>query len=559
MIPKQDRAKTIAQLAAKEFDLLVIGGGASGVGAALDAAQRGLRVALIERGDWAEGTSSRSTKLLHGGVRYLEQAFKNLDFKQLRQVRHGLHERKTVIEAAPFLAYKIKLVTPVFHWFEGLYLSIGLKLYGLIAGRADTMPPARWINKAAAFAALPGLKKRLHSAVEYYDGQFDDARYVVLMVRKAQSFGAVCLNHLSFSAFGLSHSGAIHSAQITDSITGAQFTIRTQMVLNCTGPFSDTIRLAANTKLTPRIAASKGVHLTLPLPKGMTSALMIPKTPDGRVLFAIPFQNVLMVGTTDTPYNNLAIEPLLEASEVDFLLETLNAYFEKPFQKTDVLSGFGGLRPLISEAGRGATKQLLRDHEVEYDPKSQLVSLLGGKWTTYRLMAQDAVDEVCRLLNQKNHATKGQFAEKGKTTGLKMPGADGYQADQWHTVHTQAKEYITEATAQHLHAKYGTLAHEIVALGKANRSLFDPILENEPYIKAEIVYQMEHEMALYLSDVLARRLRLEIMDWQKALHAAPVVARVMADYFAWTDAEMATELSQYQAKLQANIQSSQSA
>jgi glycerol-3-phosphate dehydrogenase len=536
-LANQRRKLAFEHLAQGQFDLVVIGGGASGAGAALDAAQRGLHVALIERVDWAQGTSSRSTKLLHGGVRYLEQAFKHFDFKQLRQVRHGLAERSTVMAAAPFLAYPLTLITPVFSFFEGLYLALGLKIYSLIAGRRDTMPPTKWLSRRSTLAQLPMLSANVHSGVQYYDGQFDDARYCLLLVRKAQELGAICLNDTAFSAFGFDAQGAINTVQVTDQLTGASTHIQTRTVLNATGPWSDTVRLAANSTLPPRMAASKGVHLTLPLPDGMTSALMIPKTRDGRVLFAIPFQGVLMLGTTDTAYQNLEQEPKLEHDETLFLLETLNAYVAQPYQESDVRAGFGGLRPLIAEAGRGSTKQLLRDHEIETDVVSGLVSLLGGKWTTYRLMAQDAIDEICRLLQQEDLVCR--------TEVIKLPGTIGWLPDGYKLLHKRYADDISGDTAKHLHRTYGHAAYDVMAICKEDASFAEPLCANAPYIRAEVIWHARHEMALHISDVLARRLRLQYTDKALALEAAPVVARLMADELDWSGEQEKAYLKQY--------------
>jgi glycerol-3-phosphate dehydrogenase len=531
------RAQNIQQLQNQQFDLVVIGGGASGAGAALDAAQRGLKVALIERDDWAAGTSSRSTKLLHGGVRYLEMAVKQLDLKQLRQVKHGLSERKFMLEAAPHLAQSLSLVTPVFGWVEAIYLTIGLKVYGLIAGKRQSLPASRWINKREALHLIPTLRPEVHSAVQYYDGQFDDARYTLLLVRKAQGFGAVCLNYMAFSAFGKSPDGTLRSVQVVDQMGQNSVEIKTHTVLNCTGAFSDAVRSAANNYLAPRISASKGVHLTLPLPNGMQSALMIPKTSDGRLLFAIPFQGVLMLGTTDTPYSQITNEPELTQAEVDFLLAGLNDYLGSAYTNQDVKAGFAGLRPLISEPCRGATKQLLRDHEVETDAHSGLVSLLGGKWTTYRIMAKDAVDEICRRLKKE--------ALVCKTENLKLPGAEAWLPDGWKALHSRYAEIISKQTAQHLHQKYGHLAPQIVELCNENMVWAEELCEGIDAIRAEVIYHARFEMAHTIQDVLSRRLRIEYTDYALAYCATHAVARLLSQELDWPEGKEEKEAVAY--------------
>jgi glycerol-3-phosphate dehydrogenase len=520
-----------------EYDLVVIGGGASGAGAALDAAQRGLKVILIEQGDWGGGTSSRSTKLLHGGVRYLEMALKNLDFKQLRQVKHGLSERKTMLEAAPHLAHGIPLVTPVFSWFEALYLTVGLKLYGLIAGKRQTLPGSSWISKREALRHIPMLRPEVHSAVMYHDGQFDDARYTILQVRKAQQFYTICLNYVAFFAFGKSPDGAITHVHVTDRIYGMKAIIQTKSVLNCTGAYADHVRLAANASLTPRITASKGVHITLPLPDGMKTALMIPKTSDGRLLFAIPFQGVLLLGTTDTPYEKLEFQPEITDAEVKFLLDGLNQFLGKKYTKKDVLAGFAGLRPLISEPGRGSTKQLLRDHEVETDPQSGLVSLMGGKWTTHRLMAKDAVDEICRRLDKKELVCK--------TETVVLPGGESWLPDGWKTLHKQNANVLSKETAIHLHQRYGSWAYKIAEICKENKAWVEPLCEGVDAIGAEVIYHARYEMATNVQDVLSRRLRIENNNFTLAYRATHAVARLLGQAFHWPDGKEEEEAVAY--------------
>jgi glycerol-3-phosphate dehydrogenase len=536
------REKTKSSLKTMQFDLLIIGGGASGAGAALDAASRGLSVALIERDDWATGTSSRSTKLLHGGVRYLEQAFLNFDFAQLKQVKHGLQERKTVIAAAPFLARPLALVTPVMSWWQAFYLTLGLKIYGLIAGRKDTMPAAQWLNRRQALQAIPNLHPEIKGAVKYYDGQFDDARYVLLLVNAARQMGAVCLNYTGFSAFGKSSSGLIHSAHVLDAMTQERYEIKAKQVLNCCGPFSDALRLAANAELQPRLKQSKGVHICLPLPAGMTDALMIPKTKDGRVIFAIPFQDVLMLGTTDTPYRQIDAEPMTDAEELAYLLETVNPYLSRPLLAGQVQAAFGGLRPLIQASDRSSTKQLLRDHAVELDETSGLVSLLGGKWTTYRLMAQDAVDEICRRRNTPDLVCK--------TEKMLLPGTEGYLADTYKQLQASYADFIGKDMAKALCQRYGMDAYDVVELCKEDATWSEEICDGALAIQAEVIWQLRNEMVCTIRDVLARRLRLESTNFHQAYAAAPIVGRLMAWELGWKEQEEAEHITAYQAFLQ---------
>ncbi len=388
-----NRTDNLARLKSEKFDICIIGSGASGAGCALDAVLRGYKVALIDRKDFASETSSRSTKLIHGGVRYLEQAFTKLDFAQLKQVRHGLEERRIVIKNAPHLARPLALLTPVFSWVEGLYYSIGLKMYDWFAND-DTLPKGKWLSKKEVMERMPALNKdKLHSAVLYYDGQHDDARYCLAIVQSAQELGVAVANYLEVVAFDKDSANRLQSVRAKDTLAGDSFQIKADLFINCTGTSADFIRTLANPALPIRMRPSKGVHVILPYETLQSNdAMLIPKTTDGRVVFAIPFEGQLLVGTTDTEYTALTEEPVLDEKEAEFLLDTLRPYLQKPPLLSEVKAGFGGLRPLLAADPTKSTKGLTRDHEVEHDEVSNLVSLLGGKWTTYRLMAKDAID-----------------------------------------------------------------------------------------------------------------------------------------------------------------------
>ncbi|MFN4256043.1 MAG: glycerol-3-phosphate dehydrogenase/oxidase [Saprospiraceae bacterium] len=508
-----NRNENLRRLEAETFDLCVIGGGASGAGCALDAALRGLRVALIEKTDFAAETSSRSTKLIHGGVRYLEQAFRKLDFGQLRQVRHGLEERHILLQNAPHLARPLGLLTPVFGWWEGLYFSIGLRLYGWFAAGRDHLPPSRWLSKKEALRRMPTLSPRLHSAVLYYDGQFDDARYCLAIVQSAAEAGAVVANHLEVVGFQKDSSGQLCAADAREAFSGNVFSVRARQFLNCTGPFADRLRLAANADSRPRIRPSKGIHIVLP-PEvlGSADAMLIPKTRDGRVVFAIPFEGRTMLGTTETEHPDLGAEPLPTPAEVDFLLETAQPFLAQKLDAASVKASFGGLRPLLAAPEKRAAKNLLRDHEVEHDPASGLVSLLGGKWTTYRLMARDAVDFVCQKLGN---------AEPCRTATHRLAGAENFAPAAWPQL--RAAFGLPEDVCRHLLEKYGSRAAKVAALTRDRPELAARILEGWPFIRAEIVHAARAEMACTADDFLARRLRLAFTDRAAAQAAAPVV------------------------------------
>ena len=529
-----NRAAQIEQLNGQEFDLCIIGAGASGAGCALDAALRGLKVVLVEKEDFSSGTSSKSTKLIHGGVRYLEQAFKNFDFAQLRQVRHGLEERHAVLANAPHLARPLALVTPVFSWIEGLYFTIGLKIYAWFASAKDTLPKSEWLSKKGVLKRIPGLNPQLHSAVLYYDGQLDDARYALALALSAQDEGAVTVNHLAVAAFEKDHNGQIHTAITHDQLTGTEHRIRAKVFLNCTGPYADHIRVAANAEMPHRIRPSKGVHAVLPLEiLGSKDALLIPKTPDGRVVFAIPFFDKLLLGTTDEDYKGGNTEPTLESAEVDYLLETLAPYVGQKVTADMVTAGFGGLRPLIMAVGR-STKGLVRDHEVEHDPISNLFSLLGGKWTTYRLMAKDAIDDICKTLGN---------TKACKTETYVLKGGNGYQANDWQRIQTETG--LSEAISRHLLMNYGAQWPQLAQMIQSNSALGETLVSGYPFIGAEVVYAARFEMCCTLRDFFAHRIRLEIMDWQATIAATDKVAVVLGKELGWTPDETAANSAIY--------------
>lgn len=537
-----NRNNHIQRLREETFDLCIIGAGASGAGCALDASLRGLRTALIDQSDFAAQTSSKSTKLVHGGVRYLEQAVMNFDFAQLRQVRHGLRERHFVLANAPHLAHPLGLVTPVFSWWEGVYFSIGLKLYDWFAAHADDLPKSRLLSRKKALQMMPGLNPAIHSAVLYYDGQLDDARYALALVQSAEDAGAAVSNYVKVIDFQKDSTGKIESAVVQDSINGHTFSIRAKAFLNCTGAGADAVRLMANPDQERRIQPSKGVHLVIPNVLQSEAAMLIPKTKDGRVIFAVPFEGMLLLGTTDDPYGDPQKEPVLEATETDFLLETLQPFLKDKVHKQDLRAGFGGLRPLvlprIDPTGSIKTKTMLRDHEVEFDPRSGLFSLLGGKWTTYRLMAKDAVNAVCTALGNKITCTTEQYL---------LHGAKG-----WHNrlaEELQARFGLDKAVCIHLSMKYGAFAHDVAQLCQENKEWKERILPAYPFVKGEVVYAARVEMACTVRDFLARRVRLEITNWEHAIEATPAVAKLLQEELNWSSEKTEEEISAYQALL----------
>ncbi len=539
-----NRQESLAKLKSEEFDICIIGAGASGAGCALDASLRGYKVALIDRQDFASETSSKSTKLIHGGVRYLEQAFKKLDFAQLKQVRHGLEERHLVLSNAPHLARPLALLTPVGSWLEGLYFTIGLKMYDSFASN-DSLPKSKWLSKKEVFEQMPTLNKdQVHSAVLYYDGQLDDARYCLALVQSASENGAVVANYVSVNGFDKDGQGKLNTVHVTDSQSKESFNIKTKLVLNCTGPFSDHIRLMANKDLGERIRPSKGVHAVLPYATlNSTQAMLIPKTSDGRVVFAIPFEGAMILGTTDTESEGLDSEPVLNEKEKQYLADTLNPYLAKKIDISQLMAGFGGMRPLLSAEVGKSTKSLLRDHEVEIDTTSGLVSLLGGKWTTYRLMAKDAVDQIDGIFGSRNDC---------KTDTYVLAGGENYKLDQYKTLGN--KYGLSVEVAKHLVQKYGSRADEVGLLTIYDETLKQPLDPAYPYIQAEVVYCARVEMATTLRDFLARRIRLEITDWASTLRVIPKVAALMAAELNWTQEKREQEEVAYVTKIKGFMQ-----
>jgi glycerol-3-phosphate dehydrogenase len=512
-----DRIKNIAKLKVEQFDICIIGAGATGAGIALDAASRGLSVCLIEKNDFGSQTSSKSTKLIHGGVRYLEQAVKKLDWAQFQMVSKALKERTTLLKLAPHLTQPLALITPCKNLFEAIYFGIGMKIYDFIAG-SHTISPARVLSKASTQKIIPELKTdELTHSVLYYDGQLDDARYCLALVQTAAQKGAVVANHLEVKRFlKRENNGRLKSAEIFDPIANETFLVEANVFINATGPFSDHIRLMANAKLNERMRVSKGAHIVLDgeFMAGNT-AMLIPKTDDGRVIFMIPWQNKLLVGTTDTE-DTLKDENDADQSDITYLIDYTNRYLKKNVSLSDVKATFAGQRPLLQASFSTDTKSLVRDHEVEVDRKTKLVSIMGGKWTTYRLMAKDTLDEIYKEIWEKNPVDCN-------TDSIILHGGAGYNFDNWEIL---SKNYQTDKDiVQHLLQKYGTNAEVILQFSSNEPGLINRILPNKPYIFAEIKYVIENEMAINTEDVL-RRLGVKFVD----AHAAKVIEIEAAQY-----------------------------
>jgi glycerol-3-phosphate dehydrogenase len=539
-----NRKKFIEKAASEAFDVCIIGGGASGAGCALDAQARGLKTILIEKSDFGSATSSKSTKLVHGGVRYLEQAVKKLSLHQYKMVRKALKERTNILKIAPHLTRPLQLVTPCRTWVESMYYFLGLKMYDWISGSAN-IGKSELLNKQEALELIPNLKSSgLFNAVSYYDGQMDDQRLNLALIQTAVEKGAICINHCSAEAFEKDASKSITAVDVIDRLTGKAFVIKARKFINATGPFSDKIRLLANPRLSARIRVSKGVHIMLPgSMMDSKAALLIPKTRDGRLIFAIPYQHYLLVGTTEDE-TNLTERPFGPTeNEISYLLEYINDYLEVQATAADIQAGFGGLRPLITAPG--STKNLVRDHEVEYDPASGLISILGGKWTTYRLMAKDTLDKAAQLLKPREAITD-PFTEN-----IVLAGGENF--DQEKILSVLFQKGFDKDIATHLLEKYGSRAL-LIAEHFASEEEQTRLLPGYPFTLAELLYNIEFEMACTARDILDRRWGVQSYNWETTLQLLPIVGDIMLKKLQWNTAEELHYMGQYKKELLEMIQ-----
>jgi glycerol-3-phosphate dehydrogenase len=538
------RQEALEHIAGTPFDVCVIGGGATGSGCALDAQLRGLKTVQLEAGDFASGTSSTSTKMIHGGVRYLEQAVRDFDFKQYEVVTWALHERIHMLRSAPFLSRTQLFLTPCFSWPSVLYFEIGLKLYDWIAGRAG-ISPSYFVSREDLLRRMPALDPaRLVGAVAYSDGQFDDARYNIALVSTFAEAGGEPLNYARVIGFEKGTDGKIRAVEMEDQLSRRRFAVRARAFVNATGPFADTIREMATPGVRPRMRLSKGVHILLPLDVlSSENALLIPKTEDGRVLFAIPWFGRLLVGTTEREVT-VQDELYLTREEVEYLLRHLNRYLARPVCANQIVSGSAGARPLVSSAASRDTKKLARDHEIELDPRSGLISIMGGKWTTYRAMAEDTINAVETFL--------GGPATPCQTLTHRLLGSDGYSPDYWKSLASRYR--VSELTARHLAQKFGTCAPRVMDLATQEADLAAPLVDGLAPVAAEVIYGIRNEMATSIEDILARRTGLQTYGWRDAIKAAPVVARLLARELGWSETAMRESAAQYIGKIRGLLQ-----
>ena len=513
--------------------------GATGSACALDAQLRGIRTVLLEAGDFAGATSSAATKIIHGGVRYLEEAIKGADLQEYHVLVRALHERVRMLENAPHLTRKLEFLVPSYHWIDVAYLDVGLKIYDWLAG-PGRISPSKYLSQEETLKRMPDLNRTgLVGSVAYADGQFDDARYNIALVQTFTEAGGNTLNYARVTDFQREAGRKISGVVVKDQVTEETFTLSANVVVNATGTVADSIRQLATPTVHKRMRPSKGAHILLPLEVFPTQdALLIPKTEDGRVLFAVPWGGRLLVGTTDeevTPETELVVTK----GDVEYLLRHLNQYLAHPVTPDDIVSGFAGARPLVDSDGGGDTKKLARDDVIEVDPASGLISIMGGKWTTHRAMAEDTIHRVQQALGLP-HAIS-------QTRNYVLYGGKGFTDDYWNKLCRQHR--LPETTARHLASKFGTAAEKVLALASENAALLDPILEGRSAIKAEVVYAVRHEMAATLEDVLARRIGMQLYSWRDAIQAAPVVGSLMAKELSWTSSFSHAAITEYVEKI----------
>ncbi len=531
----RDRDATLGRLAAERFDVLVIGGGITGTGAALDAASRGLRVALVEARDLASGTSSRSSKLIHGGLRYLEQ----FDFKL---VYEALRERDLLVsKLAPHLVKPVSFLYPLYKKVvERPYVGAGLVLYDAMEGHRRPVPHHRHLSARGALRRAPALSpERLAGAMLYYDAQVDDARHTLTVARTAAAHSAVVATRIS--AVGLLRGAdgiRVTGARVRDEETGREVTVTADVVVVCAGVWTDLVHELAGVQAGYRVRMSKGVHIVVPRAAVQADTGMILRT-DKSVLFFIPWGERWIVGTTDTDFSGDRDEPVATEEDVEYILSAANRVLARPLTRADVIAVYAGLRPLVTAVeGNGAkpTTKLSREHVVDV-PVPGLASVAGGKFTTYRLMARDVVDAAV--------ADLGREVPASVTDRVPLLGADGLAAVQ-PAAGRLAEDYgVSRGCVEHLLGRYGSLAEEVLGLTRADPGLARPLAEGHPYLRAEVAYAVTHEDALHVEDVLMRRTRLYIESADSGTGAAADVSVIMGRLLGWSRRRRAAETRRY--------------
>ncbi|XP_019756078.1 glycerol-3-phosphate dehydrogenase, mitochondrial isoform X2 [Dendroctonus ponderosae] len=528
------RADQIKSLQTEQFDVVIIGGGATGAGCALDATTRGLKTALIEADDFASGTSSKSTKLIHGGVRYLQKAIMQLDYDQYKMVKEALHERAAMLEQAPHLAHPLPIMLPVYKWWQVPYFWFGIKMYDVVAG-SKTLKNSYYLSKKNALELFPMLKgNALCGGIVYYDGQQDDARMNLCIAVTAARLGATVANHVKVTSL-TKEKGKVCAVTCRDEMTGQTWSIPTKCAINATGPFTDSIRKMDNPQVKEICSPSSGVHITLPgyySPEQM--GLLDPSTSDGRVIFFLPWQKHTIAGTTDLPCQ-VTQNPKPTEDEIMFILEEVKNYLNPDVEvrRGDVLSAWSGIRPLVSDPNKPDTQSLARNHIVHVSD-SNLVTIAGGKWTTYRAMAEETIDAAIAACNLQS---KCKVLES-QTDGLLLEGAHEWTPTMYIRL---VQDFGLECeVAQHLAKSYGDRAFSVAKIASLTGKRW-PIIGRKlhpefPYIDAEVRYGCR-EYAMTAIDMIARRVRLAFLNVQAAQEALPDVIAIMAEELGWSEEE----------------------
>ncbi len=538
------RQDSLRRMRHEVFDIVVVGGGVVGAGVALDAATRGLRVALVEARDFAAGTSSRSSKLIHGGLRYLEQM-------NFRLVREALRDRGLLLHRlAPHLVKPVPFLFPLTHrLWERIYVGAGLVLYDTMGG-ARQLPRAKHLGRRAALRLAPALKSQsLVGAIRYYDAQVDDARHTMTVARTAARYGAAIASSARVDGF-VREGQRVTGVEVTDLEAGEHFVIRCRQVINATGVWTDETQRLVGGDGQLRVKASKGVHLVVPRDRIAMDVGLITRT-EQSVLFVIPWRRHWLIGTTDTPWQLDKAHPAASRADIDYLLERVNSLLAEPLTHDDVEGVYAGLRPLLA-GETDATAQLSREHTVA-SPVPGLVVVAGGKYTTYRVMAADAVDVAVRDLG------RGRPVPASVTADIPLVGADGYVA-MWNARRGMAdRDGLGIEVVEHLLDRYGSCAEEVLELLRARPELRAPLPGCDEHLLVEVVYAVTHEGALHLEDVLTRRTHASITTADRGVAAAEPAGQLMAQCLRWSDDQTRREVEHYVLRVQAERESQQQA
>ena len=533
----EHRARSLRRMAAERFDVVIVGGGVTGCGAAVDAATRGLKVALVEQRDWAAGTSSRSSKLMHGGIRYLEQ----FDFAL---VRVALREQTLMLNRlCPHLVRPVPFLFPLKRRvIDRAYIGAGTLLYDLLGGKR-VLPRHRHFTRKGALRRFPSLRRdSLVGAIQYYDAQFDDARHTATLARTAAQFGAAVVTSARVEGF-IKEGGQVAGVNLRCLESGEEIEVRGARVINATGVWTDRVQhLADRGRI--QVRASKGIHIVVPRDRIHGDTALVLRT-DASVLFVIPWKQHWIIGTTDSDWNLDLAHPAASARDVDYLLETVNEVLADPLSRDDIEGIYAGLRPLLADED-DATSKLSREHAVS-ESVSGLITVAGGKYTTYRIMARDTIDLVARELPKK--------VPPCCTDETPLLGAEGYWGA-WNRREALAYESgLHVSQVEHLLSRYGSLTRQVLELVGERPELGEPLEGAPTYLAAEVVYAASHEAALHLEDVLTRRTRISVETFDRGLRAAPAATRLMARELGWDEATVRREIHHYQLRVDAERES----